>query len=79
MAGEKTEQPTQQKLDDSRKKGQVARTGGAGLTVAPCQTDDDWFYPFYHLPADMPGGGPELLLQFDDKGTCVGARWMSTQ
>jgi len=48
-------------------------------SVAPCQTDDDWFYSFYFLPAGTVGGGPELLLQFDDRGTCVSARWMFTQ
>jgi hypothetical protein len=47
--------------------------------VAPCQTNDDWFYSFYHLPEGALGGGPELLLQFDQKGTCVSARWVITR
>lgn len=54
-------------------------TDGRRARVAPCQTGDDWFYSFYHLPEGSVGGGPELLLQFDEKGTCVSARWVLTQ
>lgn len=60
-------------------KNEVTTADGRKLPVAPCQTNDDWFYSFYHLPRASVGGGPELLLQFDDRGACVSARWMFTQ
>lgn len=47
--------------------------------VAPCETEDDWFYSFYSLPEGWSGGGPELLLQFDDDGECTRAVWRFTQ
>jgi hypothetical protein len=48
------------------------------LPVAPCQTNDDWFYSFYHLPEGWLGGGPELLLGFDGQ-VCKSAKWMITR
>ena len=61
-----------------RKKQSTESDGNRSL-AAPCQTDDDWFYSFYHLPAGAVGGGPELLLQFDNEGNCVSARWVLTR
>jgi hypothetical protein len=52
---------------------------GNGSPVAPCESHQDWFYSFYHLPEHSVGGGPELLLQFDANGVCAAARWMHTQ
>jgi hypothetical protein len=47
--------------------------------VAPCESSTDWFYSFYRLPDGWVGGGPELLLQFDDQCVCVRALWRHTQ
>ncbi len=45
---------------------------------APCQTERDIFYSFYHLPEGWSGGGPELLLAFESD-RCVSADWRFTQ
>lgn len=34
---------------------------------------------FYQLPAYWIGGGPELVLHFDEDGYCDGAHWCFTQ
>ena len=54
-------------------------TTGERGRIAPCQADDDLAYSFYRLPKLTAGGGPELLLQFNQDGTCARARWRSTQ
>jgi hypothetical protein len=59
--------------------GQITDADGRQVPVAPCQKSSDWFYSFYHLPEGWVGGGPELLLGFDDKGICSSAGWMFTQ
>jgi len=45
---------------------------------APCTSDSDLFYSFYHLPEGWLGGGPELLLHFEGD-RCVAADWRFTQ
>ncbi len=45
---------------------------------APCQSETDVFYSFYHLPEGWVGGGPELLLRFEGE-RCVSATWRFTQ
>jgi hypothetical protein len=57
----------------------VTDAAGNKLPVAPCQKDSDWFYSLYYLPSTHVGGGPELLLQFDDQGQCTSSRWVWTQ
>jgi hypothetical protein len=57
----------------------VTDAQGNRRPVAPCQTNDDWFYSFYRLPEGWVGGGPELLLTFDAAGTCTAADWRFTQ
>jgi hypothetical protein len=54
-------------------------TTGERMRIAPCQDDQDLAYSFYSLPAGWAGGGPELLLQFDQRGMCTRALWRNTQ
>ena len=46
---------------------------------APCKKVGDWFYSFYTLPPLWCGGGPEVLLQFDEQGKCIAATWEQTE
>ena len=46
---------------------------------APCEQPDDVFYSFYHLPEGSVGGGPELLLRYDETNRCAQAMWRFTQ
>jgi len=57
---------------------EVTDDQGRQLPVAPCESADDWFYSFYHLPEGWLGGGPELLLRFDGK-VCKSAEWKTTR
>lgn len=57
----------------------VRDANGKARPVAPCQSNDDWFYSFYHLPENTLGGGPELLLTFDSARVCRSAVWLFTQ
>jgi len=65
---------------------QTVCPGGGGpcveeerATPAPCEQADDVFYSFYHLPEGWVGGGPELLLRYDDAGRCTHGVWRFTQ
>jgi hypothetical protein len=57
----------------------VSVTTGERVRIAPCQADEDIAYSFYRLPQGTAGGGPELLLQFDQDGICARALWRGTQ
>ncbi len=50
-----------------------------GPQVDVCKTPGDWFYPFFQLPPTMLGGGMNLILLFDDDGSCERAGWMGTE
>ena len=62
-----------------RDKSTINVTTGERERIAPCRADDDLVYSFYRLPKGTGGGGPELLLQFDQKGICIRALWRMTQ
>lgn len=49
----------------------------AASQPAPCLSENDVFYSFYHLPEGSVGGGPELLLRFEGE-RCVSAEWRFT-
>jgi hypothetical protein len=46
---------------------------GRAQPSAPCERDGQVFYSLYRLAAGSVGGGPELLLTFDDHRRCVTA------
>jgi hypothetical protein len=45
----------------------------------PCAEAERLRYAFYYLPGTHLGGGPELVLSFDEHGTCTAARWLHSQ
>lgn len=45
----------------------------------PCSNKVDWYYSFYRLPKRWFGGGPELLLKFDEDDICTSANWEQSQ
>lgn len=48
-------------------------------TTAPCTAKGQAFYSFYRPPPGARGGGPELLLTYDDKGMCRTAAFVHTR
>jgi hypothetical protein len=50
-----------------------------GVPLSSCEAEGDWHFSFYHLPEGASGGGPELLLHFDERGRCVRAGWRVTR
>jgi hypothetical protein len=44
-----------------------------------CRRKGDFIYSFYTICDDCLGGGPELMLRFDDSGKCIRARWVLSQ
>lgn len=46
---------------------------------APCQSKDDVFYSLYKLADGMRGGGPELLLTYDEDAFCTRAERTHTR
>ncbi len=53
---------------------------GGSRPYVPCSTGySDAVYTFYRLPPNSRGGGPELLLRFNEKGRCNSTRWEFTQ
>jgi hypothetical protein len=57
----------------------TCRGEGETPAPAPCEQPDDVFYSFYHLPEGSVGGGPELLLRYDETDRCAQAMWRFTQ
>jgi hypothetical protein len=45
----------------------------------PCEEARELEYSFYYLPDNYVGGGPELIVEFDERGVCNSARWMRSQ
>jgi hypothetical protein len=57
----------------------TGRGCGTGQPSAPCQKAKQIFYAMYKRPLS-PGGGPELLITFDDAGrTCSAASIVRTK
>ncbi|HYE73799.1 MAG TPA: hypothetical protein VEF04_10720, partial [Blastocatellia bacterium] len=50
-----------------------------GISDESCKMINEWVYAFYYLPSGWNGGGPELLLKFDQSDKCVSAQWQKTQ
>ncbi len=47
--------------------------------TAPCSSTDQVFYSFYVLPTGTRGGGPELVLRYDERRVCREARVIQTR
>jgi hypothetical protein len=45
----------------------------------PCAEARRLGYAFYYLPKRYTGGGPQLVLAFDDSGVCTAASWTKTR
>lgn len=64
---------------------EIERRIGAGTACGspwPCGEgygSEDWYYEVGRLPANMVGGTPVLLVDFDAAGTCVASRTVHTQ
>lgn len=48
-------------------------------SAAPCTSTDQVFYSFYVLPPGARGGGPELVLVYDESQVCREARVVLTR
>lgn len=59
--------------------GEAHACTGPAQPSAPCQRANQAFFSFYKLPPSSVGGGPELLLDFDDQGQCSAARVTHTR
>jgi hypothetical protein len=46
-----------------------------GGSEAECLQSPAWNYTFYHLPPDQHGGGPELMLLFNQHSGVRDAQW----
>jgi hypothetical protein len=53
--------------------------GGKRWLEMPCAEARRLGYVFYYLPRRYVGGGPELVLAFDDSGVCTAASWTKRQ
>jgi hypothetical protein len=47
--------------------------------TAPCKSANQAFYSLYKLARGARGGGPELLLSFDEQGVCTRAEVVQTR
>jgi hypothetical protein len=52
---------------------------GKAQPSAPCQSADDVFYSLYKLADGARGGGPELLLTYDEDAFCTRAELAQTR
>jgi hypothetical protein len=54
---------------------EVSPGGNKRWIEMPCAEAPRLGYAFYYLPPRYAGGGPELVLAFDDLGVCTSASW----